>query len=330
MIEQLRIKCPSCGIILDIRNSRHEAVKRITCPNCQKPLEVNFEEDDKPVAPPKAIEPLYYGEMRIDLQEGINHIPLADCDFVEIKVVILRDGNNKCLVHPLDDEHIVLVNQQPLSSDDQVTLATGDQLQVGNTVLRRGKLGSIEVFHPEPPAPPQPKPEPPKRNRVWLTTAISCAILAVATILLWPSVKQEPVIPKQLAQNVDTVKKPEGDTPITKEVEEGKGGKKTVDTPTTICPPPSTTKTDHPLTKLSDYELEKKAVKGNVEAQYELGNRLVHRSGASNVIRGLKYLKMAANNGSSKARNTWQKAVNALQRKAERGDSLAYYILKSI
>ena len=69
---------------------------------------------------------------------------------------------------------------------------------------------------------------------------------------------------------------------------------------------------------------------GDVNAQYELGNRLVHKSGRNNVVRGIKYLRLAANRGSSKASSVLNKAVNALQQRAEAGDTVAYSILMSI
>ena len=41
-METKRIKCPSCGVLLDVRNSQNEAVKMITCPQCKAQLKVNF------------------------------------------------------------------------------------------------------------------------------------------------------------------------------------------------------------------------------------------------------------------------------------------------
>lgn len=41
-METKRIKCPSCGALLDVRNSQNEAVKMITCPQCKVQLRVNF------------------------------------------------------------------------------------------------------------------------------------------------------------------------------------------------------------------------------------------------------------------------------------------------
>lgn len=46
-MEIKRIKCPSCGVILDVKNPTNEAVKLITCPRCRAQLRVNF----APVAP---------------------------------------------------------------------------------------------------------------------------------------------------------------------------------------------------------------------------------------------------------------------------------------
>ena len=41
-MEIKRIKCPSCGVLLDVRNSQNEAVKMITCPQCKAQLKVMF------------------------------------------------------------------------------------------------------------------------------------------------------------------------------------------------------------------------------------------------------------------------------------------------
>ena len=37
-----RIKCPKCGIVLDVKNSKNETEKQITCPQCKTPLKVTF------------------------------------------------------------------------------------------------------------------------------------------------------------------------------------------------------------------------------------------------------------------------------------------------
>lgn len=37
-----RIKCPQCGVVLDVKNSQNESVKQITCPSCKATLQVKF------------------------------------------------------------------------------------------------------------------------------------------------------------------------------------------------------------------------------------------------------------------------------------------------
>ena len=37
-----RIKCPKCGIVLDVKNSKAEEEKRIVCPKCKVGLKVRF------------------------------------------------------------------------------------------------------------------------------------------------------------------------------------------------------------------------------------------------------------------------------------------------
>lgn len=329
MLDQLRIQCPSCGIILDVRNSKHEALKQIVCPNCKKQLAVNFEEELEPMAPPQPIEPLYYGEMRIDLKEGVIKIALPDCDNAEIKVLRLKDGFCKCMVRPLSDTIPVKVNGQQLQADEQVVLSKGDYLEIGKTCLWAGERGTIT-----PPAPEDsgdegqtkvPKPGPKKeRNYIWLYTALAFVVLMGATILLWP---KEPVKPKpnqELAQVLDTV----GSIDTSKVGAKPKDVKKDLSTKRDSGDKPQIKSND--VSSLSEYDLERSAVKGDTEAQYVLGVKLIKKGGISNVVRGINYLKAAANNGSSKAKIALGKAINSLQKQANQGDSISYYILKSI
>ena len=41
-MEVKRIQCPNCGVILDVRNSKMEDEKLITCPQCKATLKVKF------------------------------------------------------------------------------------------------------------------------------------------------------------------------------------------------------------------------------------------------------------------------------------------------
>ena len=329
MVDQLRIQCPSCGIILDVRNSKHEAHKQIVCPNCKKQLAVNFEEELETSAPSQPIEPLYYGEMRIDLQEGLNKISLPDLDKAEIKVVRLRDGSSKCMVRPLSNYSSVIVNGQQLQIEEQVVLSKGDYVEVGRTCLRAGEAGSLtpstqlktDDKRVEETSQSRPQKE---GNYIWLYAAVAFVVLMGATILLWPSesVPEEPQKVPQPVQVSDTMV----NNPPKSESDKPKESPKPVVKPTVASPQPPTAITE----ELSDYDLERMATKGDIEAQYKLGVKLIKGGGVSNVIRGINYLKAAANKGSSKARTALNKAINSLQNRANQGDSISYYILKSI
>lgn len=44
-----RIKCPNCGVVLDVQNSKNESVKQITCPKCKSVLQVKFPPQQEPM-----------------------------------------------------------------------------------------------------------------------------------------------------------------------------------------------------------------------------------------------------------------------------------------
>lgn len=44
-----RVKCPSCGIVLDVKNSKNEEVKQIICPQCRCILQISFTPSKEPI-----------------------------------------------------------------------------------------------------------------------------------------------------------------------------------------------------------------------------------------------------------------------------------------
>ena len=316
-----RITCPSCGVILDVRNSKEESVKKIVCPNCKKQLAVKFDvlenDSDNP-----SLGSIFYGEMRIDLHEGINHIALPACESVEIMAVRLADGKSKCLIRILSQDADVLVNGKKLIADEQVELAIGDLLQVNQTLLSFGKPGTLVTVSPQPiPDAPDTSADKTPKDRNWklLYACLAGIVIAVVTLSLWPSAKKEQMPNKDVTNQIDTIRKVDKSIKAKKESDRSKesSGK-------------SGSTNSNEISELSDYELEKLAMKENVEAQSELGHRLVHRSGSNGIIRGIKYLQMASRNGSSNASQTLGKVITSLQNKAASGDSIAYQILMSI
>ena len=320
MIDELRIKCPSCGVVLEVTNSKHEEVKRITCPQCRKQLSVDFREEE-PAAPPKPIEPLYYGAMPVQLHEGVNQIALPGLECVEVRVVRLKDGGSKVLVRPLDAKHTVKVNGQPLQTDDCVALAKGDVLEVGETTLAYGQAGSAQVTPTKPAS--VPPPSKPLSPYVWYFTATAC-VLALVVFLAWPT-KKEKVAEPVVAEVVTETQSEQKDNEQKPEVRTVKKPEQKPDVPSN-----KPTKDYTPIGNLSNYDLEQKANGGNVEACLELSKRLATRKDANSVIRRIKYLQLANRGGSSEARTLLVDILNKLQQRAHDGDSAAIYVLMII
>ncbi len=149
-MEELRIKCPSCGIILDVRNSKNEDVKRIVCPGCKKHLAITFHETQVPTSQSVAV--LFFGKAEYQLKEGTQMIgrkdPLSEAEIqiatgdaslqlvhARLKVAARNDGNHIYIISPYSHETAVFVNQLPLEEGDEVMLNIGDELRMGDTVL---------------------------------------------------------------------------------------------------------------------------------------------------------------------------------------------------
>ena len=79
---------------------------------------------------------------------------------------------------------------------------------------------------------------------------------------------------------------------------------------------------------MSEYDLERLAMKGDAEAQCLLGKRWVNKGDSINVVKGMKYLKQAANNGSIEARTALRKVYATLQQSATNGSTTASNILR--
>ena len=311
-MEELRIKCPSCGIILDVRNSKNEAVKTIVCPNCKKHLAVTFRDDPQPA------------------------------QFVEIKMVQLADGSTKTIVRALTDEHVVKVNGEQLQKDDEVVLSVGDELQIDDTVGVFGQEGHVNYQQPATPvqspkanqsaepiatSPTLPDSSTENTSIRWTYYAIP-AVVVFLMIVCWQLCQRQPETP--VAEPIDSVNIATIDTStarttvenVTSKPSRKQEGKQRVTETKQPARPVSN------ISSLSTYELEKLAMSGHVDAQYQLGKRWVNKHDSINVVKGIKYLKLAAQNGSSDARSALTTVFAALQQSAANGSSTASNILR--
>ena len=318
-METLRIKCPSCGIVLEVRNSKNEKVKKITCPNCQKQLAITFDDMAVPVGS------LYEGSIRYQLNEGANAIPDIPSGLVELRVVRLKDGMPKHILRALTGEQKVKVNGQNLMQDDEVVLQQGDELMIEGKAFcfdqpqtnHQERSFDSEVNHQPAPVIPDSKPKegPHPSKPSWLLTFAVALGIALTVLFFWPTnqLQQKEIVTK------DSVISHPVDTPQTPKSEKPKHQKAV-----------TTTEKTKDFSSLDLYSLELLANKNDVTAQYELGRRLVHASGSKNVVMGINWLHKASLNGSSEARQLKNKAVRTLQSKADHGDSVANSILQLI
>lgn len=315
-MEVLRIKCPLCAIVLEVKNSKNEAVKKITCPNCQKQLAVTFADLKVPVGA------IYQGMTRYQLNEGGNAIPGIPSGQVELRVVRLKDGTPKHILRALTDEQKVSVNGQYLMKDDEVVLQRGDDLMIEAKAFSFDKPGESKpqpsIAKPHQEVKPEPKPEP-KSQKTWLLSLLAVVASILLVLIFWPVNKAEQPKEEALDSTIET---------SVKVIKEKRDQGKSVKQQTKKTALPEIESTD--MSSMDLYSLELMANKNDVSAQYELGQRLVRSSGSKNVVLGINWLHKASLNGSSQARQVMNKAVHSLQIKAAQGDSIAYYILNSI
>ena len=329
-METLRIKCPSCGIVLEVRNSKNEQVKKITCPNCQKQLAITFGDMAAPVGS------LYEGSTRYQLNEGANAIPGIPSGLVELRVVRMKDGTPKHILRALTGEQKVSVNGQSLMQDDEVVLLQGDDLTIEAKTFTFDKPGesrpepqlnygdrsrdSEQNHGPVPVIQPKPQPKSKRQPKALLLSFLAIVAVFLLVLFLWPVNKVEQ--PK--TDSLDSIVK--ASTKVIKEKE--KAPKQPVRQEAKKDVQPEKVTSD--MTSMDLYSLELLANKNDVAAQYELGKRLVHATGSKNVVMGINWLHKASLNGSFQALQLKTKAVRSLQDRAAHGDSVADYILNSI
>ena len=296
-MEELRIKCPSCGIVLEVKNSKNEAVKRIICPNCKKQLAVTFHEEPQ------------------------------SAQYVEIKMVQLADGTQKTIVRTLTDDHKVCVNGEQLLKDDEVVLAPGDKLEIDGKPQFTPQTGKETTTTPVPDARPLPPPVPPTPKRSNWPLHVAIIAFIVVAFVLWQNYrgsKPTDISSTTSADSIIVSQQPETAKKKTDELKPQKEVK--VDKRNDMKSVESSGKVN--IYSLSDYELEQQAMKGNTDAQCVLGKRFVNKHDSVNVVKGINYLKLAARNGSSEANTTLRRVYAALQQSAANGSSTAENILR--
>lgn len=138
-METKRIKCPNCGVVLDVRNSKNETLKIITCPQCQTQLRVKFHPLPAPASEPLDAETFVAGNKNTGDTILNKKKPAATG-----KPVIAFAGIN----YPLAmGENIV--GRQAASSHASVQIATADHymsrhhIRINVSALADGSLKAV-------------------------------------------------------------------------------------------------------------------------------------------------------------------------------------------
>ena len=150
-MEVKRVKCSNCGIILEVKNSKNEAVKLITCPQCKAPLRVRFQPQQplevetilpgrqQRVAPQNDGETLLGGRQdseRTILSQGRQQGAATACLVLAGQQYVLRQGANT-VGRKAQTSQATL--QLPVSDPDMIR----HHLHITVSVLPNGKLKAV-------------------------------------------------------------------------------------------------------------------------------------------------------------------------------------------
>lgn len=168
IVETKRIKCPKCGTVMDVVNSRHEDVKHIKCPGCGAALAVSFVDGEteyhpgkhgkggKPILEYKGKEyTLAIGDNIIGRKANSSSATVqidtsADAEgrtmsreHLKIRVIELSSGKYKSTVSVCKAKNPTSVNGELLKGEDCIVLCSGDRIKMGSvTVVFKESTGN--------------------------------------------------------------------------------------------------------------------------------------------------------------------------------------------
>ena len=167
----VNIKCPGCGVILRVTNSKNEAEKRFNCPNCGKHIVIPFykikpEDGETQLDGQPGTQATQIGGQSVDqhscyllcngkkygLAIGCNsvgrramssnadvQIDIDDRFFSREHMLInvrrLPDGSIKVDISNYKNKNVTRVNDIELEQGDAIVLHDGDRIFVGTTTL---------------------------------------------------------------------------------------------------------------------------------------------------------------------------------------------------
>ena len=122
-----RIKCPSCGVVLDVQNSKNELIKQITCPKCKAVLQVKFPPQQEPLeaktyyAPPKKLVADNGATQLAGSSYGATQL-VTDTPKISTSAKLLYDG----ISYPLEEGQNI-IGRKGNTSKATIQIATDDR-----------------------------------------------------------------------------------------------------------------------------------------------------------------------------------------------------------
>lgn len=169
MIQKTRVKCPSCGVLLDVRNSTGATEKEVSCPNCKSRIVVKFNNANPLNSSPSSeaneqnefhtsfisgltdgiMGKLLYNGQAYPLQMGINsvgrkassstsniQIETSDRSMSRLHSIInvtrMFDGTLRTTIKNANNKNATFVSGQILCDGDTIVLNDGDVIKMGN------------------------------------------------------------------------------------------------------------------------------------------------------------------------------------------------------
>lgn len=158
-METKRIRCPKCGVVLEVKNSNNEPIRTFRCPRCATGLQVVFQTEDTTTVlgvklQAKSRPRLIYGGQEYELKEGRNvvgrkiktgpspaDVPIdtPDCYMSRQDAVImvsaLEGGGMKAVLSMYQNKNGLSVDGQRLEPGDEVRLMDGCRITMAETTL---------------------------------------------------------------------------------------------------------------------------------------------------------------------------------------------------
>lgn len=122
-----RVECPNCHKVLEVKNSKNEAVKHITCPACAAPLQVKFSPQQEPLVahtvlvPPRP-NPTPEDATQLGGSPSAATVLVPPQQSVSKSLKLVFDGTEYPLVEGQN-----IIGRQAKTSEASIQLATSDR-----------------------------------------------------------------------------------------------------------------------------------------------------------------------------------------------------------